>query len=403
MALEIINWWQDVREHLNVSKRRKRLQQAGRGEDYTGDEYRDTVQRVISRIHPPRMRLRVTGIIHQTPTAKTFHLERVDGPLPSFRAGQYLNLFVEIGGIRTSRPYSIASPPPGFRKSGAAAGHNRHALELTVRHKPTGFVSSYLFHSLEKGDQVESTGPSGSFYYEPLIDGQDLVFLAGGSGITPFMSMIRERIGTDASLRIHLLYGNRSPEEIIYHDELTSMAQGYGNFSYSPVISEPPAHYEGLSGFLDARLIGDQVGEVTGKTFYICGPGAMYDLCLNALGELGVPLHRIRMEHHGPPDDITKAPGWPAGVSGDEVFDVVVEGRDAIRAPAAEPLLNTLERNGMRVPVLCRSGACSACRIRLLAGRVFMPAHTGLRESDRIHGYIHACASYPLEDLRIRL
>jgi ferredoxin len=65
--------------------------------------------------------------------------------------------------------------------------------------------------------------------------------------------------------------------------------------------------------------------------------------------------------------------------------------------------LNSLERYGIVVPAVCRAGACSACRTRLLAGRVFQPADTGLRESDREHGYIHACVSYPLENLRIRV
>jgi ferredoxin len=74
-----------------------------------------------------------------------------------------------------------------------------------------------------------------------------------------------------------------------------------------------------------------------------------------------------------------------------------------IRAPAGEPLMNTLERYGIVVPAVCRTGSCSACRVHLLSGRVFMPAHTSLRESDREHGYIHACVSYPLEDLRIAI
>ena len=100
---------------------------------------------------------------------------------------------------------------------------------------------------------------------------------------------------------------------------------------------------------------------------------------------------------------MTKEPGWPEGVSADAIFEVEVVGRGTVRAPAREPLLNTLERYGIVVPAVCRSGACSACRVRLLSGRVFMPAHVALREADRQHGYVHACVSYPLEDLRIRL
>jgi ferredoxin len=80
-----------------------------------------------------------------------------------------------------------------------------------------------------------------------------------------------------------------------------------------------------------------------------------------------------------------------------------LEGGRTIQASAGEPLLNSLERYGIVVPAVCRAGECSACRMRLLSGRVFQPAHTGLRDSDREHGYIHACVSYPLENLRIRI
>jgi ferredoxin len=129
----------------------------------------------------------------------------------------------------------------------------------------------------------------------------------------------------------------------------------------------------------------------------------MVDFCLAALEELGVPPRKIKRELYGPPADVTKEPGWPEGLSGDTLLAVEVVGHKTVRAPAGEPLMNTLERYGIVVPAICRSGACSACRTRLLSGQVFQPAHTGLRESDREHGYIHACVSYPLEDLRIRL
>ena len=412
MTLEIVNWLQDVREHLRVSQRRKSLRQPGHGFDYTDDKYRDLVHCVVSRLHPRRMRLRVVEVIQETPTTKTFRCGRTDGPLPPFRPGQYVNLFVDVDGVLTSRPYSIASAP------------GRDTLDLTVRDKPGGFVAPYLLHEIQVGDELETTGPTGYFYHEPLIDGEDLVFLAGGSGITPFMSIIRDTLGRGGvtpPLRIHLLYGSRVPDDVIYGDELAALAASHPNFDYTLVISEPPPGYEGLAGFLDANLIREQIGDpstgsgqaVTGKTFYICGPNVMYDFCLAALAELGVPPHKVKRELYGPPADVTKEPGWPEGLPAGTVFDVKIVnlppasggpgGVKTVRAPAGEPLMNTLERYGIVVPAVCRSGACSACRIRLLSGQVFMPAHTGLRESDRRHGYIHACVAYPLEDLRIRI
>jgi ferredoxin-NADP reductase len=395
--MEIGYLLQDLREYLRVSRSRKALRQPGQGADYAAAT--DTVQQLADRLHPKRMRLRVTEIWHETPTAKTLRFERIDGPLPPFRPGQYINLAVDVDGVLTSRPYSIASPP--------GADH----LDLTVRDKVDGFVAPYLLNEVQVGDELETTGPSGSFYHEPLIDGDDLVFLAGGSGITPFMSIVREAFageGTAPPLQMNLLYGSRSPDDVIYGQELADLAANHLSFRYSPVISEPPPGYGGLTGFLSADLIRQQVGDVQGKTFYICGPNVMYDYCLAALTELDVPRHKIKRELYGPPDDVTQEVGWPQDVAPGTMFSVQVEDptledRKEIRVAAGEPLLNSLERYGVVVPAICRAGECSACRTRLLSGQVYQPAHTGLRESDRQYGYIHACVSYPLQDLEIRI
>jgi ferredoxin len=220
------------------------------------------------------------------------------------------------------------------------------------------------------------------------------------------MSIIREAFGgdeTDSPLQIHLLYGSRVPDDVIFDAELTALADAHPGLHYSPIISEPPPGYGGRCGFLDARTIREQAGDLAGKTVYICGPNVMYDFCLEALIKLGVPEYKIKRELYGPPDDVTNEPGWPPGLDAGTIFEVEVDGRAAIRAAAGEPLLNSLERYGIVVPVICRAGECSACRTRLLSGRVFQPAGTDLRESDREHGYIHACVSYPLENLRIRV
>jgi ferredoxin-NADP reductase len=397
MLLEIGYWMQDVWEHVRVSQERKKLRQPGQGFDYTHEKI--TGHQVVSQLHPKQMRLRVKEICQATPTAKTIRFERSDGPLPPFRAGQYVNVLVDVDGVLTSRPYSIASPP------------GSSYLELTVRNKPGGFVAPYLLNELKVGDELETTGPSGSFYHEPLVDGDDLVFLAGGSGITPFMSIIRDALQHNRPLKMHLLYGSRTLDDVIYADELAQLA-GRPGFKYTLVISDLSPGHQGdhkgslhLTGFLDAKLIRGQIGDVTGKTFYICGPNVMYDFCLAALQELGVPPHRMRRELYGPPADVTQEPGWPEAVSAGTVFNVEIVGQvqRAIHAPAGEPLLNSLERYGIVVPAVCRSGECSACRTRLVSGQVFMPAHTGLRASDREHGYIHPCVSYPLQDLQIRL
>lgn len=391
MIKDAIYLLQDIGEYARAIYQWKSLRRVGKGIDYTSDKYRQSVQRAVERLHPERMKLRVAEIITETPTTKTFRFSRTDGALPPFRAGQYVNLFVEIDGVKTSRPYSISSLP------------NSDFLDLTVRAKPNGFVSLYLLSKVKVGDEFISTGPQGTFYYEPLIDGKNLVFLAGGSGITPFMSIIRQASASNWPFKITLIYGSRVLDDVIFGDELDELSRGGNKFKYALVISEPPQDYSGLKGFLTAELIKEIVGDVKNKTFYICGPNVMYDFCLAELEKLKVPSYKIKRELYGPPDDVTKERGWPKDLNPETVFSVEVVGYKKIEAKAGEPLMNSLERNGIIVEASCRSGACSLCRTKLLSGRVFMPEHTAVRESDRANNYIHLCVSYPLENLKIKI
>ncbi|NLH49087.1 MAG: 2Fe-2S iron-sulfur cluster binding domain-containing protein [Myxococcales bacterium] len=386
----VVEMLKDLSQYPKTMYEWNTLRRPGMGVDYTSEEYRALVKRVVNSLHPARMRLRVTLIIDETPSAKTFRLVRVDGDTPPFRAGQYINLFVNQQGVHTSRPYSISSPP------------GVEYLDLTVRDVPGGFVAPFLLEAFRVGDSFDSTGPAGSFYHEPLIDGEDLVFVAGGSGITPFMSIIRQMELQGWPRKITLLYGSRRTNDVIFGEELARLAKKNERFRFASIISEPPKNYRGLKGFIDAKLIRKEVGAIAGKTFYLCGPHAMYDFCIPELLKLGVPRHKIKRELYGPPADITKVPGWPAKLKPTTVFTVQVNDQ-TIQAPAGEPLLNSLERHGLVVPAVCRSGECSACRTRLLSGEVFMPPNAGLRESDRQFGYIHACVAFPISDLVIRL
>jgi glycine betaine catabolism B len=360
------------------------------GTDKDAAQLRGRQRAFVEAIHPPRMQLRVSEIVEETRSTRTLRLERTDGDLPPFRPGQYVNLFVEIDGVRTSRPYSISSAP------------NAPFLDLTVREKPDGFVSPWLVHEVAPGALFESTGPIGHFVHEPLIHGSDLVFLAGGSGITPFMGMLRDQQARGWPRSVTLLVGSRKPSDVIFGDEIKGMARGNDRLSLAVVISEPSPSFRGRRGFLDAARIRKEVGEVTGKTFYLCGPNLMLEMCRAALDELGVPRQRICTELFGAPDDVRKAPGWPDAVAADAVFEVTA-GDQTFTAPATEPLLNAMERHGVVVPSECRSGECSACRTRLVAGKVFAPGQARVRHSDRRHGFIHPCMSYPVSDLVIRV
>lgn len=358
-----------------------------------GDDFRSekgAVAAYLERLHPARLSLRVNRIEDETPSTKTFRMIPAKGVLPPFQAGQYVSLHVAVGGIRTNRPFSIASSP-------SQSGY----YDLTVKRVPGGLVSNYLLDTLQVGDPLTSSAPDGCFVYNPLLHGQRLVFIAGGSGITPFMSMLRDVTDRGQDRHITLLYGNRMEDDIIYHAELTDMAARLSNFTYVPVIEQPGPGYAGEKGFITGDLIERAAGDQRGAMFYLCGPAGMYDFCLAALQAHHVPPRRIRREMFGPPVHVSQYPGWPAAIGEDQSFAVSIVDGPTISARAGTPLLTTLEQSGIAPPSQCRSGECSLCRVRVMQGRVFQPAGVPLRHSDQQQGYVHCCVSYPIEDLEV--
>ena len=358
------------------------------GETFTAEKF--SPDQFINRLHPDRLSLQVADIITETSSTKTFRLVSKDRELPPFQAGQYISLFLEIDGIRTSRPYSISSPP-----------HLREYYDITVRRVENGLVSNFLLDDLVIGNDLVSSGPAGHFYFNPLIHSKNMICLAGGSGITPFMSIIREIVECGLDRSITLFYGNKTTDDIIFHAELGRISARFDSINYIPVIEDPSDDYIGACGFMTAELIKEILGDLTDKSFFICGPQGMYDFCLPELEGLGIARRKIRQEMYGAPLNIWQYPGWPREVDPDRLFSVRLKNGQQLKAKAGIPLLVSLEKSGMVVPSLCRSGECSMCRLKVLSGKVFQPAGVAVRKSDRQFGYVHSCAAYPLSDLEI--
>lgn len=349
------------------------------------------VQATIDQLHPKRLSLVVESVREAAEGAKTIRLASATGYLPPFEAGQYINVFVEIDGVRTSRPYSISSSP-----------RQRAYYEITVARIATGFVSDYFLDRVKPGDRLEANGPQGVFRFNPVFHRKKSVFLAGGSGITPFLSMTREILEAGLDREIVLIYGIRNTSVAIGHAELEAFAAEYPNFRYVPVVSGEEKGWKGKTGFLNKELIAEVVGDVKDCTYYVCGPQIMNDFCLAELAALGVPGKRIRREMFGARQDIVNEPGWPDGIAPDRVFKVKAGDR-VIEAEAGDSLLTSLEKAGLRVNVCCRSGECSLCRVKLVSGTVFTARGALMRFADEKFGYIHSCKSYPVSDVEIIL
>jgi phytoene dehydrogenase-like protein/ferredoxin-NADP reductase len=354
------------------------------------------LRRDIDRFHPRRFPVRVVAVEDHTESSRLYRLAPLAGTFPPFEAGQYIAVHLEAEGVQTSRAYSLASAPGRLS-----------TVEIVVRRVPRGFVAGWLIDHVREGDVLSVSGPEGDFVHNPLTDTDELVLLAGGSGIAPFRALVEDVLDRGRPLDLTLLYGTRSEQDVIFGERLRSLAARYPDrFRMALVVSEPGPDWEGQRGLLDADCVRRNVaeGDRARKTWFLCGPPEMCALSEAALLELGVAPARLHLEAYGPPREVAREPDWPAEVPAGAVFRVTVEGRGAgFAAPARDPLMNSLERAGLTLPHLCRAGVCGTCRLRLLEGRVYTPRHVTLRQTDRMEGFIHPCLSYPLSDLVLSL
>lgn len=234
----------DMLKFKNMAKVREQAIKAAPAKEITADY---AINNSARALHPDFQELIVDKVIdHGSASAKTFLMRSKDGgPLAYFRAGQYLSLKLKIGESSLSRPYSISSSPKDALNG---------VVSVTVRANPGGFAAGYLLDELKEGDEVLSSGPQGNFYYEELRDCKNVVALAGGSGITPFLSMAQAIADGTEDFDLTILAGSRTKEQILFGDELDYIAEKCNKVHVVHVLSDEEA--EGFEhGFITAELI----------------------------------------------------------------------------------------------------------------------------------------------------
>lgn len=355
----------------------------------------DPIGDVAREWHPDVLPLVVTAIEPAGASAVTVRLEKVGGgKLPPFYAGQFLSLLFFVDGKPFCRPYSISSAPFEARQENGF-------VEITVR-RTGGPVSEYINHGLKTGDRLMGSMGHGQFCYEPLRDARRIVALAGGTGVTPFVSMAKEIRHRTLDVDLTILYGSVSPDDILLRDALDALTCDRVHVVH--VLSGDAPGWQGERGYLSAELIGRYAqGDVS---YFICGPQGMYRFVRNELNKLQVPARRIRFAPFGQAKDIASFPGYPAEKHKETYALTVVRGqrRDCIPARADESLVTACERAGILLLTDCRSGECGFCHTKVLSGDYFVcPEGDGRRAADRKFHYVHACATYPLSDMTIKI
>jgi ferredoxin-NADP reductase len=232
----------------------------------------------------------VTGRLDETPRVKTLVLE-VPG-WPGHRAGQHVDVRLTADdGYQAQRSYSIASAPD-----------DPDRVALTVERIEDGEVSPYLVDELAEGGQLELRGPIGGYFvWDVEMDGP-LLLVAGGSGISPLMAMIRHRAARGSRVPTRLLYSSRSLEDVIYKAELDRLAgRADGLEVFHTLTRSRPSDWHAYARRIDRDMLAE-VGFPPGQRplCMVCGPTPLVEVVAEALVELGHPPDRVKTERFGP-------------------------------------------------------------------------------------------------------
>lgn len=339
--------------------------------------------------------LEVAEIVEETADARSirFAVPPELSDLFRYRAGQHLTLRTEIGGEEVRRNYSLCTSP------------HEGALKVTVKQIAGGAFSNWVANHLKPGDRLDVMPPHGSFTvdFDPVATRRYVAF-AGGSGITPIMSLARTALAEEPSSRFTLFYGNRDASSIIFLDALAELKDRYlGRFELFHLLSDEEGDVELLNGMLDRETCEQvivafvpDVAEV--DAFFICGPGPMMDAAEAALLDAGLPADRIHIERFtaGRPSaalaaEMAELSQKAAG----QTMSVTIDGRTRRIAFDGTNILDSARASGLPAPFACKAGVCATCRARVTLGEVSMAARYGLSDEEIAAGYVLTCQSVP--------
>lgn len=383
----------DMLKFKNLPSRRDKVISKAEPKDIKADFPINNNAKVL---HPVIQKMVIENIIdHEKAGAKTFELKTQDGsPAAWFRAGQYVSIKMNIGESYVTRPYSVSSSPK-LTKQGR--------LAITVKTTPGGFTSDHLIRNAKVGDLINISGAEGNFYYERLRDQRNVVAIAGGSGITPFLSMasaIRDGI---EDFNLTILFGSRTEDSILFKAQLDAICKATDKVKVVHVLSdEQKDGYE--HGFISADLIRKYAPE--DFSLFVCGPEGLYRFMDGEVEKLGLPKRLVRKEILGVSRNVTAGEDFPKEALGKTFQVKVIQGpcEYDITAVSEENLLVAFERAGITAPSRCRSGECGWCRSKLLSGSVYVPQQNdGRRHMDKETNHIHPCASFPLSDIIVEV
>jgi ring-1,2-phenylacetyl-CoA epoxidase subunit PaaE len=320
----------------------------------------------------------------------------------AFNQGQYLTLRTQVDGQDLRRSYSIC------------AGIDEGELRVGVRKVAGGVFSNWINERLKPGDSVQVMPPQGRFFV-PLDPSARRHYLgvAGGSGITPILSIMKTVLGREPKARFTLIYANRSAKSTMFKEEIEDVKNRYMarlvlHHVFSGEDTELPLH----SGVMNRDKLREFLGRLVDASSidhaFVCGPYQMNDEAEAALLAAGVPEERIHIERFG----VAPQAAGPAAAAGAVEHEVkpgdadrarIVIIRDGLRrefdfVKDNPSILDAASSAGLEVPFSCTSGVCGTCRAKLVEGQVRMTRNFALDKAEVAGGFVLTCQSHPLTD-----
>lgn len=326
--------------------------------------------------------LRLTRIVQETTDALSLHLEDESGAAVAFEAGQFLTFLLDVGGETLRRSYSLSSSPldgPG--------------ASITVKRISGGRASTWLHANAREGMTLLALGPQGSFVAAPQADSsaRHLVLFAGGSGITPCLSIAHTALRTEPDTRITLVYGNCAPADIIFREALDTLSAAHGaRLAVRHYLEQPGELRDSSSeGRVDRAAVAQTLATLTAPSdYFVCGPTPMMEAVCAELDARGVPAERVHVERFASPEH----PKGSRAELAPQDLTLHVGGREyALHAARGQTILDAALLAGAPLPFSCAVGGCGACKVELVSGTVDLETPNCLTREERAAGYVLTC------------
>ena len=344
--------------------------------------------------------LKVAEIVPETAEANSIRFE-----IPTelrdefaFRAGQHLTLRATINGEEVRRNYSLCTAPA------------EQDWMVTVKRIGSGLFSNWVGDQLKAGDTIEVMVPHGSFTTDyDASRSRRLVGIAGGSGITPVISLIKTLLREEPQSRFTLLYGNRDSSSVIFLEVLAALKDKHlGRLEIYHFLDQEEQDIDLFNGMLNRERLEEAITHLIPDApivdgWFICGPGPMMDGAEAALLARGVPPARILIERFTSSalsaEQLAQREALQQKAAGTNLT-VILDGRRSRIAfdPTKGSILDCVQAAGMPAPYACKGGVCTTCRAKILEGQVTMTKNYGLTEEEVAAGYVLTCQSVPATD-----